>query len=241
MEHGLDGVQTVTPPVDDPDALRQILANTEALLLDFDGPICSVFAGIPAPVVAEQLRNVLAEGGHHSLPIGVIDSSDPFDILLYAAQLGGDEARYVEAALQAHEVEAIASADPNPGSVELIHAWKAAGRKLAIVSNNGVAAVQAYLDLCALSSDVDVISARSSYDVSLLKPSPHLVLGAIAKLEVEAERCVLVGDSVTDIEAAQAAGVNAISYANKGGKRTLLEMADPVAIVTSLDYVTASI
>jgi hypothetical protein len=27
-------------PVDDPDTLRVIFANTDALLLDFDGPVC---------------------------------------------------------------------------------------------------------------------------------------------------------------------------------------------------------
>jgi hypothetical protein len=39
---------------------NQILAETEVLLLDFDGPICSVFAGLPAPVIADRLRRTLS-------------------------------------------------------------------------------------------------------------------------------------------------------------------------------------
>ena len=104
----------MTPPVDDPETLRRILANADALLLDFDGPICSVFAGIPASVVADQLRRILAEGNHVDLPPDVQTSDDPFDVLFYAAKLGHDEARYIEAAFTAHEVEAVQSAQATP-------------------------------------------------------------------------------------------------------------------------------
>lgn len=58
----------MTPPVDDPEALHRILTNTHALLLDFDSPICSVFAGYPAHFIADHLREVLAESGHSRLP-----------------------------------------------------------------------------------------------------------------------------------------------------------------------------
>lgn len=223
----------MTSPVDDPAALRRILANTEALLLDFDGPVCRVFAGIPAPVVADQLRAVLAEGGHADLPEDVQSATDPFDVLFYAAKLGQDEARYVEAAFRAHEVEAVQSAEPTPGAGDLIRAWRATGRKLTIVSNNGVAAVRTYLDLYDLSGSIDIISARSTADVSLLKPNPHLVSEAARMLEVGPEACTLVGDSLTDIEAAHAAGVNAIAYANKPGKAERFSLLEPAVVITS--------
>jgi hypothetical protein len=57
-----------------------VLAHADALFLDFDGPVCSVFAGIPASMVADQLRSVLADGGHTDLPEPVATSTDPFDI-----------------------------------------------------------------------------------------------------------------------------------------------------------------
>jgi len=126
----------VTPPIDDPEALRDILASTEALLLDFDGPICSVFAGFPAHSVADQLRVVLAEGGYTDLPPDVEQTADPFIVLFHAATFGDEEARYVEAAFRALEADAIRSAKPAAGSHDLIRGWKLTGRPLAIVSNN---------------------------------------------------------------------------------------------------------
>lgn len=78
----------------------------------------------------------------------------------YAAFLGKDEARYVEAAFTAHEVEAISGAVPEPGAHDLITAWHESGRPLAIVSNNSAPAISAYLDLYDLRALIDVVSAR---------------------------------------------------------------------------------
>lgn len=224
----------MTPPVDDPETLRRILANTDALLLDFDGPICQVFAGIPAHVVADQLRDILAEGGHTDLPEDARTATDPFDVLFYAAKLGSEEARYVEAAFRAHEVEAVQTAQPTPGAHDLIHAWKATGRPLAIVSNNSRNAVESYLDLHDLRHQVDPIAARTTADTSLLKPSPYLVAQAVNALNTRPVRCTLVGDSISDIQAAKATDIPAIAYANKPGKAERLATADPEATITTI-------
>jgi phosphoglycolate phosphatase len=44
----------------------------------------------------------------------------------------------------------------------------------------------------------------------------------------------MVGDSTTDVHAARAAGVRAIGYANKPGKRERLARAGADAIVTDM-------
>ncbi|UOZ08826.1 HAD family hydrolase [Amycolatopsis sp. WQ 127309] len=219
----------------------EVLARARALLLDFDGPVCSVFAGIPASTVASQLRDVLTDGGHADLPEAIATSADPFDVFRYAAMIGQDEARYVEAAFAAHEVEAISSATPASGAHELIEAWHRSGRPLAIVSNNGTPAVSAYLDLYNLRASIDFISARTSSNAALLKPSPHLLHQAVSALDVTAGESVFLGDSTTDIEAAHAAGVLSIGYANKPGKNYKLTEAGANAItdtITGLATVT---
>jgi len=48
---------------------------------------------------------------------------------------------------------------------------------------------------------------------------------------------VLIGDSVTDIQAARAAGTAAIAYANKPGKDRALRSFDPDALITSMDEI----
>ncbi|MFJ8815821.1 HAD family hydrolase [Amycolatopsis thermoflava] len=216
----------------------ELLDQAGALLLDFDGPVCSVFAGIPAPVVADQLRTVLADAGN-APPEPVASSSDPFDVLEYAASLSDDDARYVEAAFTAHEVEAMTSAEPTEGAHELMQAWHGSGRPLAIVSNNSAAAISAYLDFYGLRPLVNVVSARESADVQLLKPHPHLLNQAVRTLGLPAEQCVFVGDSLTDIEAAKAAGVRSIGYANKPGKRERFTSAGADAITDVLTELAA--
>jgi HAD superfamily hydrolase (TIGR01509 family) len=230
----------MTAPIDDPEIVRRILANTKALLLDFDGPICSVFAGIPASVVAGQLRAVLADGGHFDLPDEVQATNDPFDVLFYAAELGPDEARYVEASFRAHEIEAVQVAKSNPNSIDLMRAWNKTGRPLAVVSNNSATAVATYLDLHDLGNEVDLVSARVGADIHLLKPNPFLVSSAVRGLAVPATQCVLIGDSVTDIQAAKAAAVKAVGYANRAAKIVQFAPLGPSVIITDRTYAAMS-
>lgn len=218
---------------------EDLLAQAHVLLLDFDGPVCSVFAGLPAPRVADQLRDVLGDWGHANLPETIASSADPFDVFRYAAALGDDEARCVESAFAAHEVEAISSATPTPGAHQLMEAWHEAGQPLAIVSNNGVAAINAYLDLYGIRASIDFVSARANSAASLLKPSPHLLREAIRALGVRPDDCVFLGDSVTDIVAAEAAGTFSIGYANKPGKSARLKASGADAITNTLTGLVA--
>lgn len=65
-----------------------------------------------------------------------------------------------------------------------------------------------------------------------MKPDPFPVREAVRELGAEPAECVLIGDSETDIEAAHAAGVTAIGYANKPGKRERFAAAD--ALIDSM-------
>jgi len=223
-----------TPPVDDPETLRRILSQAEALFLDFDGPICSVFAGLPASIVVDQLCVVLADGGYGDPPPDIEKSSDPFDVLKYAATLGETEAEYVNAAFTAHEVEAIATAEPTPGAHDLMHAWSQTGRPLAIVSNNSTVAIETYLDLHELRPYVTYVSARTRPEPALLKPDPYLLNRAMTALGVPSEAVAFVGDSVTDVEAAHAVRCMSVGYANKPGKVDLLSSAGVDVIASQM-------
>jgi phosphoglycolate phosphatase len=225
----------------DPRTLRHILTRITALLLDFDGPVCSVFAGLPAATVVNQLCGVLVDGGHTDLPAQLTKSDDPFEVLAYAASLGETEAHYVNAAFTAHELEAIATAEPTPGAHDLIRAWTATGRPLAIVSNNSAIAIRAYLDLHGLSSHVAHVSARTSPDPALLKPHPHLLTTALTTLGVPAAAAAFLGDSTTDITAAHSAGTISIGYTNKPGKTNQLITAGADATIHTPATITEQI
>lgn len=88
--------------IDDIDALQKLLNQKNTLLLDFDGPIGSVFAGFPARIVADQLRDLLRENGCVPLPLGIETTHDPFEVFIYAASLIESEAKQIQAALSAY-------------------------------------------------------------------------------------------------------------------------------------------
>ena len=210
--------------------VRRLLVETRVLLLDFDGPVCSVFAGLPAPVVADRLRNTL----NRPLPSDVEATTDPFDVLKYAATISTSEADRIEQELRNHEVEAVHTARPTPGAHDLIRAWKATGRQLAIVSNNSRAAITTYLSLHNLSTAIDTISARETSNVAQLKPDPYLVSNAVKMCRAHPSACTLIGDSPTDIEAAHTAGTLAIGYIRTPSEGEPLRRRKPGAIVTTL-------
>jgi hypothetical protein len=99
--------------------LRQIIGGTRHLLLDFDGPICSVYAGTPAPGVAKQLRDALTVAGF-TLPAGIEDEDDPLEVFRAAAQISPDAAASAQQLLTVFETRAIPTARPTRGSADLI-------------------------------------------------------------------------------------------------------------------------
>ncbi|WP_458351720.1 HAD family hydrolase [Micromonospora oryzae] len=136
------------------------------------------------------------------------------------------------------EVTAARTAEPTPSGREVIVAAQQTGRLAAVVSNNSAQSVHAYLNARRLTAYVDPVIGRAEAAPERMKPDAFPVLTAVRELGVEPKDCVLVGDSVSDIEAAHAAGVAAIGYANKPGKRERLKDADAV-IDSMADLVTA--
>jgi HAD superfamily hydrolase (TIGR01549 family) len=220
--------------------ISDTLATADVLLIDFDGPICSVFSEMPALIVAEQLRDILESNSLTLLPIEVQRTDDPFEVYKYAGRLGEEEARFIESALRAHEVEAIETASPTPGAHKLISTWASQGKKVSIVSNNSTEAVESYILKHRLEAHVALVSSRSSFNPDELKPNPTLVLSAVEKLGAIKSSCTFIGDSPSDMLAGRAAGVRTIGYANKSGKDLILAQAGAEIVCYSMLDVAAA-
>src|SRR5262245_4607121 len=67
--------------------LGELLSEAHALLLDFDGPVCAVYAGRPDYLAADRVRAVL-RGAGVAVPPAVEATPDPLDVLNYASGLG---------------------------------------------------------------------------------------------------------------------------------------------------------
>ncbi len=110
---------------------------------------------------------------------------------------------------------------------------------MAIVSNNSGPAVSAYLTKHSLADSVDHVFGRPYAEPQLMKPDPGIVLDAVQAVEDVPAACVLIGDSFTDIEAARAAGVKVIGYANRPTKVAPFAAAD--AVITTMGDVVAAL
>jgi phosphoglycolate phosphatase len=130
--------------------LRDILAAARVVLLDFDGPICSVFAGYPAPAVAERLRDHLRGLGWHEDQLS--KSDDRMVVWSDTAQRSVEAGRQIEPILRAAEIDAAATARPTPGAAELLAVCRDTHRPVAIVSNNASDAIARYLERHGLST-----------------------------------------------------------------------------------------
>lgn len=141
--------------------------------------------------------------------------------------------------MQAAELVAADSAVPTPGAADFLTACRRTGRRVAMVSNNSAAAVARYLAVHHLAELVAHVEGRDPYDPNLMKPHPTLPERALAALNETSEAAVLIGDSVTDVEAGQAARVRVIGYANHPSKTGPLLDAGAIGVVASMADLTA--
>jgi phosphoglycolate phosphatase len=213
--------------------LGEIIIATRHLFLDFDGPICSIFAGLKPATIADTLRELITSHGI-TLPADIAAASDPFEVFVWAATISPALAADVEAAMTDMEVAAVPTAEPTPGVHAVVTSGRESGRTITVVSNNSERAVRAYLARHTLDGSIGVIIARTSPDPALLKPCPHLLNEAITASHADPATCALVGDQISDIDAARQAGTHSIGYANKPGKTDSFANAGADTIITSL-------
>ena len=223
-----------------PPQLARVLDRASDVLVDFDGPICSIFAGLSSATVADQLRSILV-ANHVVLPPSLTAETDPLQVLRYTAGVDLSLTSKVEAALRHAEVIAAQCARSTAHARDALLACRRSGRRVAVVSNNSQAAVDAYLRTHGIATLVDRVVGRTIPDPSLLKPNPHLLLEAAAALDISPACGVLVGDSVTDMEAARAAGSLSIGLANKPAKRERLVDAGADAVIDTMAQLASAL
>ncbi|MER6517337.1 HAD family hydrolase [Streptomyces sp. NPDC001553] len=222
------------------DALGEVLEASEAILFDFDGPICDVFRGLAAPSIAEELADLLTTLAP-ALEGQARATDDPMEVHRLSQEGGEAALTAVEGALTEAEIRAVKVAGtPTKGSVQAILAARSAGRRVAIVSNNSADCVRVYLVLHGIIGAVEAIIGRPTLRPDLMKPSPHPLITAASAFGITPARTVLVGDSITDVEAARAAGARSIGYANKAHKQASLTNAGADVVVLGMQEIADS-
>lgn len=206
--------------------LRSVMTHVDALLFDFDGPLCDVFAGLPAPFVARELE---ALTGH------AFTTNDPLEVMRQSYETcDTDTAHAVEDALIDAELRAVRSSRAERAGLEALQAGAAAGLAIGVVTNNARESAAWFLRSEGVSGLVQATAGREFRRPELMKPDPWPVHLVLHDLGVPAGRAVLVGDSTTDIDAARVAEVPCVAFANKPGKRAVFEAAGAAAVIEDM-------
>lgn len=127
-----------------------------------------------------------------------------------------------------------------PGARKLLHTLTSSGVPWAIATSGDEAGARPALDL--LNAPGAVLVTRDQ--VRYAKPDPDLFLEAAERLGVSPTRCVVVGDSIWDLLAAQRAGALSVGLLSGGYGRDELERSgayrvydDPADLLLHLDEI----
>jgi len=223
--------------------IGDVISAVDLVLLDFDGPVTILLPNDGSnTVVAEAARSTL-RGNGVELPRELTNVSDHLAILKFAATLPPSILEMVEQTCLLGEMEAAERSTETPGATDALLAFQRARREVIIVSNNRTEAVAAYLRRAGLSDLVSSIVGRIPNHPELMKPNPRLVRDAIALSAppiTDAGRCVLIGDSLTDIEVGRVAGARTIGFAKSASRGRALAKAGADAVTRSMHEVAAA-
>ncbi|WP_225833922.1 HAD family hydrolase [Streptomyces sp. NK08204] len=220
--------------------LLKLISSARVVLWDFDGPICRLFAGHKAERVASGLVDWLAGRGLHGLLTDTErDSLDPHVVLRAVDRRhpGSDLVTELEERLTQEELRAAVSAMPTAYADPLIRTWTAVGSRLAITTNNSPRVVRAYLDDRGLTACFTPHIYGRTPDLHLLKPDPHCLNRALSAMGAAPSAALMIGDSASDLAAAQRAGVPFLGYARNEAKAELLREAGAGLVLESLEPV----
>ena len=211
-----------------------LVARARVVLLDFDGPICSVFTGYPAVRAVSTMLRALEAAGFDVRPPW-LNLGDPHQLLVEVATHIPEAVGIAEDALTRSEVHAVDSAQITVGVTDLIDQIAGRGQQWAVVSNNSAESIARFCARKDFARTPSLTVGRPKGEPHLMKPNPFALRHALKVLTTPARDAVFIGDSVSDVRAGRAAGIPTIGYANKPAKPKLLETALADVVITSMD------
>lgn len=218
---------TGTPPEDDAPPTDRGTRDVGAVLFDIDGTLVDsnylhvlafvgAFADVGHPADAWQIHRRVGMGSELLLGELLGEQADE-DLIAQAKER--HSARYAELApLQRTFAEAR----------ELVRAVADRGARTVLATSADPAELERLLAILELE---DVLTGTvSAKDVQDAKPEPDLVQAALDAAGVPADRAVMLGDSVWDVQAAVRAGVTCVAVLTGGTTRADLLEAGAAAV-----------
>lgn len=205
------------------------------ILFDLDGTLMET-----APEIADAINDTLARLGLPPAPEPLVRSwiGDGARALLGKALAhAGQPAAAVDGAWTGFADDYARRCGTNSlvhdGVRPMLQRLRAQGLRLVLLTNKEMVFAQRLLTGHQLLADFDLVMAGDSLPVK--KPHPGMVLHALAALHTAPEDAMVVGDSITDVRTARAAGV-AVQLVRHGYPQGPLTGADaPDAFIAHFD------
>ncbi|GAA2656746.1 hypothetical protein GCM10010307_70690 [Streptomyces vastus] len=197
------------------------------MLVAFDGTICDLFGPAPTAHIAEEIK-AMAREEWGVLDQVVEDCDDSHGILLALRDmykrrspvpLSHMPLDLAHRIVTRHEYAAVATAEAAPDLEPLLDALTALCKRLVVVSNNAEGPVCEYLEREQLQSKFVDVCGRDPHEPGHMKPHPDSLLRALKCLEgLAPSGALMIGDQLTDLEAAQKAGVRFLGYTHDAAR-----------------------
>jgi HAD superfamily hydrolase (TIGR01509 family) len=210
--------------------------KVKALLIDLDGTLVDSTGAL-----VEAAEQALTTIGFHQVnpQIGVeiarqLQSNLPFDNLLHESGIVGAEKQvFFTAYLGAFHDITLEKVKPIPNVQTTLHTLSK-HLPLALVTRRDVSQKQLIKELQSLRFISYFKAILTSQDVTLPQPSPEILLKAARELRVPIGECAVVTDSIVDIQAGKAAGVQTIAVLTGLFSQKELEKWKPNFIVENI-------
>ena len=217
---------------------EKLLWGARCVLFDFDGPICRLFANRSSADVADKLRQQI-----DAFRVGDVlteherEDKDPHVVLRAVHRESEDRdlqglLEALEKTLTKGELGAARSAELTKDADAFIGLLAERELRLGVVTNNSHLAAESFLETRKLSGFFGSIEGRTR-DPGLMKPHPDVIERALRSLRLRPEVAVMIGDSPSDLEAANRAGVQFIGYGRNDHKVKALRDAEAAVVVRS--------
>jgi HAD superfamily hydrolase (TIGR01509 family) len=208
-------------------------STPDAMVFDLDGTLVdTVETRIAAWLRTFEEQGIAADREQVARLIGS-DGRRVAQVVAEAAGVSIDAERAEAIDRRSGDIYSELNTNPRPlsGAIELLQALDERGLPWAIATSSRREQVGVSIEALKLERRPTIVDGSQ---VENAKPAPDLLLAAAKRLGVEPSRCWYVGDSIWDVQAARAAGMQAIGVATGSATVGDLEEAGAQLIVDDL-------
>lgn len=137
----------------------------------------------------------------------------------------------VESYRHKYMAKAITPDDLFSDTVEVLDALTAAGKTLAVATGKGRSGLDRAIDGAGVRHYFQELRCA---DEMQSKPSPHMLFDIMQSTQIAAEKTVMIGDSIIDLEMANRAEISSIGVTTGAHSKEKLRLHKPVACIDQL-------